>query len=143
MPPAALELYDEARAVADISRRAAAALARASLERLLRTVRPDFRGQLDDRIADVAPLLSTATGRLLTALRHVGNKSLHVEDEADEIVSLYLGDVAAGVIELFFAAINDVTEELVAKPAEADRIWSMLPEGVRAEAERKAAAESK
>nr|WP_254304607.1 DUF4145 domain-containing protein [Rathayibacter sp. VKM Ac-2835] len=137
MASEAAELYDEARAVAGISRRAAAALARAALERLLQSIRPEFVGRLDDLIAHVTPDLSTSTARLLGALRHVGNKSLHVDDELDDFVALYLGQIDSGVVELLFAALNDVTEELVAKPAQADRFYAMLPDGVRGTIERK------
>ncbi|WP_244209457.1 hypothetical protein [Rathayibacter festucae] len=61
-----------------------------------------------------------------------------MDDEPDDFVALYLGEIDNGIIELLFAALNDVTEELVAKPAQADLFYSMLPEGVRGTIERKA-----
>jgi hypothetical protein len=133
MPDDARELFEEAAAVVDLSRRAGAALARASLEKLLKGLYPDEpkTARLDDYIARAIQELSTPLGMLLTSLRHIGNKSLHVEDEQDDIVALYLGEVDEGIVEILFASINDVVDELVTRPRQATALWGLLPEGVR------------
>lgn len=138
MPKGCLELYEEARAVSPISRRASAALARAALESLLKELRPDFKGNLDDRLAAVHPEVSSSLWELLTVLRHAGNKSLHGTDTPDEVVALILkGD--AELLEAIFESVNGLVDELIVKPRQRHAIFERLPEGVRAEAERKAA----
>jgi hypothetical protein len=123
MPESVRELYNEARAVVGISRRAGAALARGSLERLLKTLDPDAgRVNLDERIARMGERVSAPLWQLLTALRHIGNKSLHVDDEPDEAVTVFLGDEDAGISELLFAAVNDLVDELITRPKRAAAI---------------------
>jgi K+-sensing histidine kinase KdpD len=142
MPDEAKALYEEAAAVVGISRRAGAALARASLERLLKAldIEASKNDRLDDYIARVSEKVSTPLAELLTAIRHIGNKSLHVDDESDEIVALYLGDVEEGIVEMLFEAINNLVDELITRPKRTAELYARLPEGVRADAERKAAA---
>lgn len=143
MPESVRELYNEARAVVGISRRAGAALARGSLERLLKTLDPDAgRVSLDERIARMAERVSASLWQLLTALRHIGNKSLHVDDEPDEAVTVFLGDEDAGISELLFAAVNDLVDELITRPKRAAAIYSKLPNGIRQAAEQKVAKRS-
>lgn len=137
MPGTAKELYLEASAVLPHSRRAAAALARASLERLLRAL-PDAdpRARLDGLIADLSSVVSPKLWQLLTVLRYVGNDSLH-GDGSSELVSLYLEGDVAGIVEPIFGAINSIVEELIVQPTEAERLYKMIPEGVRRSAEQK------
>ncbi len=136
MPDAARELYDEARAVAAISRRAGAALARAALEALLKELRPQSDGRLDERIAALQPEVSLGLWQILSVLRHTGNKALHGADE-DGLVAIVMDDDGA-TLSLLLGAINDLTEELVSRPAQAANLFGMLPTGVAAEALRKA-----
>lgn len=136
MPEAAKELYLEAAAVLPHSKRAAAALARAALERLLRGL-PN--AQPKDRLADLVAALSTSVSptlwQLLTLLRFIGNDSLH-GDGSSELVTLYLDGDAAEIVEPVFGAINSIVEEVIVQPAEAARLYAMIPEGVRMSAER-------
>ncbi|WP_231567039.1 DUF4145 domain-containing protein [Frigoribacterium sp. MEB024] len=143
MPANVRELYEEARLVAPLSRRASAALARASLERLLRTLDDEApaKARLDERIARLAPKVSSALARNLTVLRYIGNDALHGTDEEAELVALYLdASSEAGIADVIFSAINELVDELITKPAEAERLFMQLPEGVRTAAERKAKA---
>ncbi|WP_185203039.1 DUF4145 domain-containing protein [Glaciihabitans sp. INWT7] len=140
MPDQARELYEEARQVAGVSRRAGAALARATLERFLRdfdTAAP-AGATLADRIDRVVPQVSAGLGELLTLIRHVGNKSLHVEDAPDEAVVLVLDEENTEMIDALFVAINDLVEELITKPARTSRLAALIPQSVRDAAARRA-----
>lgn len=137
MPDTARELYDEAREVAGISRRAGAALARATLERLLKVLDPQAGSvALDKRIGRILPRVSEPLGQLLTVIRHVGNKSLHVPDQPDEILVFVLDEENGQVMELLFEAINDLVDELITRPARSKSLYDRVPEGVRQAVER-------
>lgn len=140
MPPEVRELYDEASAVASVSKRAGAAFARATLERLLKLLDPDAPkgSRLDEYIARVIPRVTVATGKLLTLIRHVGNKSLHVDDAPDEAVVLLLSHEDVDLLPIIFQTINDVVEELITKPNQAALLYDAIPATVRAAAEAKA-----
>lgn len=136
LPDEARELYEEGRAVAGISPRAGAALARASLERALRSLDPVAGSpKLDQRIEHVIPELSVPLVKLLTAVRHSGNKSLHVEDAPDDLMVLVLDPDQVQLMPLLFAAVNQLADELVARPRAADEIFAAIPGGVRANVE--------
>ncbi|UOW00832.1 DUF4145 domain-containing protein [Agrococcus sp. SCSIO52902] len=137
MPADALELYEEARAVLPHSRRAAAALIRGSLERLLRAQLGGSE-RLDEMIASLSTQVSRALWQILTAVRVLANTSLHRDDEAPELLELYLEGDLAEVVDPYFTAINLLVEELIAAPAAAAELYATLPSGKRAEAERKA-----
>lgn len=133
MPDDARALYEEAASVFGVSRRAGAALARAALERLLRTADPvPGRVTLADRIDHVSNRVSTALDEMLAVVRHAGNQSLHVGDDADELLVLVLDPTDDEIAELIFIAINDVTDELVSKPKRMQGAFNHLPEEARA-----------
>jgi len=134
MPDGAKELYLEAREVLGVSKRAGTALARAALERLLRTLDPDAPKRADlatliDRIAEKvpAPLL-----QMLTVIRVAGNSSLHVKDQPDDILVLVLNPESVQVVALVFAALNDLVEELITKPVRVAALYEKVPESIRA-----------
>lgn len=138
MPPRSRELYEEARLVLQDSRRAAAALVRAALETLLKELDPsDRRKNLQTRIADLHGRINSSLWKALTALRVVGNDSLHGEE--DELVAMYLTGDAAEIVEPFFVALNALVEELVTQPRKADEIYQLIPPEKREAAERTAA----
>lgn len=137
MPSLASELYSEAREVLPISRRAAAALARASLEALLRELDTQSQGKrLDDLIAELRTRIGKTLWQLLTALRVVGNDALH--SDSDGLVVLFLNGDRDVAVEPLFGAINEIVEQVVTQPAKANQLYAMIPEGKRATAERKA-----
>ncbi|MGP6203906.1 DUF4145 domain-containing protein [Microbacterium sp. F2] len=145
MPEPVRALFVEAGEVLSISRRAGAALVRAALERLLRIVAPtSSRAKLDTRIAELKPRVSSSLGELLDVVRFLGNESLHAdEDGSNELVFMYLDEAHdAGISELLFDAINDLVDELIARPAQTRELWQKLPEGVRAAIERKKRSDS-
>ncbi|WIB42821.1 DUF4145 domain-containing protein [Curtobacterium sp. MCLR17_058] len=134
MPPAAAELYEEARSVVAMSRRAGAAMARATLERLLRDLDPEADGKLtlDRRIERILARVSSGLGRVLDVIRHVGNKSVHVSDSSDDkVLVLVLDEEDAAVVDVLFSAINQLVDELVTKPAQYRKLFDQLPDGVR------------
>lgn len=135
MPDEAKELYEEARAVLMDSRRAAAALARAALESFLksRDEQPSHRN-LQTRVGELRDQISGSLWQVLTALRIVGNDSLHGGE--DGLVYLYLSNEDADLAEAFFGALNQLVEELVTVPARAAELYGMIPEAKREAAER-------
>lgn len=137
MPAEAKALYLEAGEVMGISRRAGAALARATLERLLRTLDPGA-GKVDlaTRIDLMLPKVSSSLGDMLTVVRHAGNKVLHVEDEPDDVTVLVLDPEEEEIAELIFATINDLVDELVTRPARTRKIFEKVPQKVRERVER-------
>lgn len=137
MPADARELYEEARAVLPHSRRAAAALVRGSLERLLRA-HLGSNDRLDEMIAALSTQVSRALWQILTAVRVLANTSLHRDDEAPELLELFLEGDLAEVVDPYFIAINLLVEELIAAPAQAAELFATLPAAKREEAERKA-----
>lgn len=141
MPALVRDLYEEARSVLSSSRRAGAALARASLERLLREVDSDAPtdARLDDRIARVSGRVSTGLAETLDVIRYLGNEALHVNDEQQELVYLYLDETEPEIAEFMFASINQLVDELIARPEIARRRFEQLPDGVRESVQRKRA----
>lgn len=132
-------IYLEASAVYPHSRRASAALARAALEKLLRSIPGAPQGaRLDELIAAVEPSVGKPLWQVLTALRHLGNTALHGDSDPQSVVALYLDGEGATAAEPYFSAMNALVEELVTQPAKAQAIYDMLPGGVRESAERKA-----
>lgn len=139
MDSGAKSLYEEAGRVLPLSRRAGAALVRAALEKQVKILDADAPpgARLDDRIPRLSARVSTPLAELLDIARHVGNASLHGSE--DELVYLYLEDSeeADDIAEMLFDAINDLVDELVARPAETKTLWDKLPSGVKASIERK------
>lgn len=132
MPPEAKLLYEEAREVVGISRRAGTALARAALERLLRTLDPGAGNiVLAARIERIIPRVPESLGQMLTVIRIAGNASLHVNDEPDDVMVLVLDPGETEVVELIFEAINDLVEAQIAKPNKVASLYSKIPESLR------------
>ncbi len=140
MAPEIKSLYEEAARVLPLSRRAGAALIRAALEKQVKALDADAPkgSRLDDRIARLSSRVSTPLGELLDIIRHVGNASLH-DDGDDDLVLMYLSgnNGADDIAEMLFDAINDLVDELVARPSATRALWEKLPEGVRQTIERK------
>ena len=131
MQLAAKALFIEARDVAPRSRRAAAALGRASLEALLKEIRPALAGRLDDRIAGLHDEVSTTLWAGLTVLRHAGNKALHGTDgDIDDVVALVLDDADGQTLGLILNTVNQLTDELITRPKQTAALFGDLPSGV-------------
>lgn len=145
MPTEVKSLYEEAGRVLPISRRAGAALVRAALEKLIKILDPEApqRAPLDERIARLSSRVSTPLGELLDVVRFVGNASLHGSGD-EELVYLYLdnSDGTDDISEMLFDAINDLVDELVARPASTKTLWDKLPAGVKKSIEQKRLAQT-
>ncbi|MEJ2854874.1 MULTISPECIES: DUF4145 domain-containing protein [unclassified Saccharothrix] len=138
MPASVRELYEEAAAVAPVSRRAGAALARATVERLIKVVDDGApkRATLEKRIQRIESRVSTPLRELLDIVRVAGNGAVHVDDDPDEIVVLALGDdEGPALLELLLDAANNLVEELISRPRKTRALWERLPEAVRAKRE--------
>lgn len=139
LPADAKELFAEASAVWVLSPRAGTALARAALEATLKELAPDAnpRARLDDRIAAVAKKISSGLFGILTTVRHSGNIVLH-HDSQDAIVAEIRNDDNGKMAEVILGAINELADELIARPREQARINALVPDSVTATAQRKA-----
>ncbi|MEO3939799.1 DUF4145 domain-containing protein [Paenarthrobacter nicotinovorans] len=139
MPEDATELFREAVAVLPFSRRAAAALCRASMECLVKFIDPDCPKQtsLDVRLVRLEERMSTSTAQLLNVLRHVGNTALHGARDEDASATIYLDETDGTIAETFFLVINTLVDELITRPRLSKELYGSLPPSVRAAYEAK------
>jgi hypothetical protein len=133
MPADAKELYQEAAATLAVSRRAAAALCRAALEKLAIELTPSAnpKARLDDRLALLSLDVSQPVWEVLQAVRHVGNTALHGQDDTDESIRLYLDDTDPELPRMFFEAMNMLVDERIVRPSRAAALFAKLPQGVQ------------
>ncbi|WP_374754928.1 DUF4145 domain-containing protein [Pseudonocardia sp. N23] len=139
MPKSARELYEEAAAVAVVSRRAGAAMARAALERLIKEIDVSAppRANLESRIARLKDRVSTPLGQLLDVVRVSGNGALHQSENTSDIVVLALDDRdGPAVLGVLLQTANDLVEELITRPQVAGNLWEKLPESIRTRSQR-------
>lgn len=141
MPADTRSLFLEAVAVLPHSKRAAAALCRAAMERLVKNVDPEApkKAKLDERFVRLEKRISSSTIDVLNVLRHVGNTALHGGQDGDESATIYMEDDDETIAETFFVAINVLVDELITKPKRNAALYGSLPEGVRKSYEDKAA----
>jgi Domain of unknown function (DUF4145) len=135
MPVGVRDLYREAAAVAAVSRRAGAALARATVERLVKELDPDAprRARLDQRIGRLRDRVSTPLAQLLDVVRFVGNGALHVDEQPDELVIITMDDTTGpALVEMMLQVANDLVDELITRPKTTSGYWDKLPDGVKA-----------
>lgn len=134
----ARELFIEATDVLPLSPRAAAALARASMEAQLKHLLPNSTARdLQQRIGELQEHVRPHLWKLLTTLRVVGNDVLH--SNADGAVALDVTGADADVIVPLLGAINMLVEEVVTQPREAEALYEKIPKGKRDAAEQAAA----
>lgn len=133
LPPNVLELYEEAAAVLPYSKRAAAALCRAALERLVKHLTPEAPPtlKLQGRLDTLRTRVSSSTLKALSIVRHTGNTALHGEKDGDQSAVIYLDENDETIASVFFVAINTLADELITKPRVLDELYQTLPEGVR------------
>jgi hypothetical protein len=135
MPDEVRELYNEAAAVAAVSRRAGAALARATVERLIKHLDPDAPtgANLAVRIARIKQRgVSTPVGQMLDVVRATANELLHEKDEPGELVVLVLDDdEGPQLVELFLEVTNELVDELITKPTTTRGLWDKLSPGIK------------
>jgi len=135
MPEDVVDLYNEARDVAAVSKRAGAAMARATLEKLLRVLLENDKDQLIDLIDQVEPLVDMSTADLLMYVRHVGNSALHVKDAPDAALVLVLDDGTEAAMNALFETVNRLVEQLISRPAQTALLTNSVPVTVKAKVE--------
>jgi hypothetical protein len=131
MPPRIRELYEEARGVLPASPRASVALLRVALEGLLEEA--GYRqGRLADRLEKAYEdgKLSARTYKLAESLRYAGNAAVHYEPWK---IDPSQGEEDRKMVYRLFVFINDVTEELIAKPRLDEEAMRRINERVREE----------
>ncbi|MFR9804811.1 DUF4145 domain-containing protein [Pseudonocardia sp. RS010] len=130
MPPDVAELFKEAAEVGAVSRRASAALARATLERLVKHLDTGERGTLNDRIGRLEGRVSSGLFQMLDVVRYTGNEVLH-EQEAGDLAAIALDDSdGPALIEAFLDCANRLVDELITRPAQDQQLWTMLPPSI-------------
>ncbi|MGW5049766.1 DUF4145 domain-containing protein [Actinokineospora sp. NPDC004072] len=134
MPAEVRELYEEAARVAAVSRRAGAALARATVERLIKHLDPEAPkgANLAGRIERIkARGVSTPVGQMLDVVRVTGNEALHSE-QPGELAVMVLDDVEGpAMLEFLLETANDLVDELITRPAVTGDLWNKLPDGIK------------
>lgn len=129
MPADARELHIEAARVAVVSRRAAGALARATVERLLKN--PDIGATGKDLFQRIESLQGQVTPRLRTLLhlvRDTANELLHEKGTPSDLTARLLDDEEGPRhIELFLDAANLLVDERITNPRELEKAVQAAP----------------
>lgn len=125
-------LYDEAREIADLSPRAAAALLRLLTESLLRQVAEEPKGKPFELIGQLVreKKLDDQARMLADYLRITGNNAVHpgqIDDDED----------AQKRVSMMFPFVNSLVQRLIADPAEIHELYEQLPEDARAATDRR------
>ncbi|WP_321929416.1 DUF4145 domain-containing protein [Burkholderia cenocepacia] len=121
--------YDEARGIFGRSPRAAVALLRLALQKLLREVGQKGANINDDIAALVKGGLSPHVQQALDYCRVVGNNAVHPgEISLDDTPEM-------GVV--LFEMLNLIVEQLIAQPKRVESYYAALPEGARAAIEKR------
>ncbi|PFH28552.1 DUF4145 domain-containing protein [Burkholderia sp. JKS000303] len=127
--------YNEARDIFGRSPRAAVALLRLALQKLLKEVGQKGANINDDIAALVKDGLSPHVQQALDYCRVVGNNAVHPgEISLDDTPEM-------GVV--LFEMLNLIVEQLIAQPKRVESYYAGLPEGARAAIERRDAAPGK
>lgn len=124
MPEGIKEGYEEARQIASLSPRSAAALLRLCVEKLCLILTKQEKGEINTMIATLVEQgLSPKIQKALDTVRVIGNQAVHPG-------VLDLTDGEKYVFPLF-RLINLIIEEQIALPGEIDDLFNMLPENKR------------
>lgn len=145
MPAEVRDLYEEASSVGETSRRAAAALARAVVEQLLKHLDPQApkKAKLDARIERIRDQVSTSLGQMLDVVRATGNSSLHGDETPTDLVVILLDDQeGAEMLELLLETANDLVDEMITRPRRKSELWDKLSPGIKASIQSKSQTQS-
>jgi hypothetical protein len=129
MPPQIREIYEEARGVLPASPRASVTLLRVVLEGLLKEA-----GYRQERLADRLEKaredgkLSASTYKLAETLRYAGNAAAHYEPWK---IDPSQGEEDREMVYHLFDFVNDVMEELIARPRRHEEVIRKINEKVR------------
>jgi hypothetical protein len=124
MPSNVKEIYEEARAVFEISPRSSAAMLRLALQLLCKEL--DYEGAtLDESIGSMVKNgLTVQVQQALDVVRVIGNNAVH----PGQINFSDNRDIAIGL----FALMNYIIERMIAEPMKIETLFSSLPEGAKA-----------
>lgn len=121
--------YSEARDIASRSPRAAAALLRLTLQKLLIHLGESGKNLNDDIANLVSKGLPAIVQRALDVCRVVGNNAVHPgEIDLDDTP-----EIAHSLFEL----MNFIVEDRIARPKQVDSLYAQLPIGALAQIERR------
>lgn len=123
MPDDIKQDYLEARAIATLSARGAAALLRLAIDKL--TTQLGAKGaRIDQRIQDLVDNgLDPLVQQMLDSVRVIGNDSVHPGqiDLRDD----------PQLLQSMFWLVNEIVDERISKPKRVDAIYATLPEDKR------------
>jgi hypothetical protein len=129
LPESCLTDYEEAREIAEVSPRGAAALLRLCIQKLCKAVGQPGVNINDDIAALVKGGLSQQIQQALDVVRVVGNNAVHpgvmtLDDHADHVRTM-------------FESVNIIVEQLITQPKKIAAVYSSLPDRARKAIERR------
>jgi hypothetical protein len=121
LPDSVQEVYTEAADIASQSPRAACALLRLAIEKLLKHI--GEKGNINEMIKNLVESgLDKRVQKALDIVRVTGNNAVHPgEIDFDDSTS----------VSSLFELINFIADELITRPKEIDEIFDRLPESAR------------
>ncbi|URN07702.1 DUF4145 domain-containing protein [Actinomadura madurae] len=123
MPEAVQDIYEEARAVYELSPRSCGALLRLALQVLVDELEPGS-GSINKKIGRLVERgLDPTIQKAMDVLRVIGNNSVHpgsiaLEEEVDTIPFL-------------FEMLNLIVHHVVSRPRQVEELFNALPDGAR------------
>ena len=123
MPADVASDYGEARVVADLSPRSAAALLRLALQKICKHLGEPGKNINEDIGSLVKRGLNPSIQRALDVLRITGNNALHPGelDVRDDRI----------LVGKLFALLNVIVQQMITQPREIEELWGQMPDGAR------------
>lgn len=133
MPSEVRELYEEAAIVAAVSPRAGAALARATVERLVKLVDTGAKATdtLNTRVERLQQRVSSNLRTMLHVVRVTGNDVLHQEQPGVLAVMALDDTEGPQLLEHLLRTANDLVDELISRQHTVNDLHGKLPEWVQ------------